>query len=138
MSGTLDIGIRNTAQGIWNLSNEWNMTENPECSSCNSDSEGGNPECKTVSDSLTLYGGRRTSLYKHILSRATLQYEQPSYREDTWTCCRLFGRTRELKHHTFLIYERHGWPRRTGSGTRFMRQMQIIKQTNVKPSRMPT
>ena len=39
MSGTLDIGIRNTAQGIWNLSNEWNMTENPECSSRNSDSE---------------------------------------------------------------------------------------------------
>ena len=30
----------------------------------------------------------------------------------------------------------HGWPRRTGSGTRFARQMQ--KQYNVKPSRTPT
>ena len=42
--------------------------------------------------------------------------------------------TRELKHRTFLIQERHGWPRRNGSGTPFTRQMQIIKQTNVKPS----
>ena len=41
--------------------------------------------------------------------------------------------SRKLKHQTFLIHERHGWPRRTGSGTRFTRQMQIIKQTNVKP-----
>ena len=45
---------------------------------------------------------------------------------------------RELKHQTFLIHERHGWPRRTGSGTRFACQMQIIKQNNVKPSRTPT
>ena len=28
---------------------------------------------------------------------------------------------------TFLIHERHGWPRGTGSGTRFACQMQIIK-----------
>ena len=34
---------------------------------------------------------------------------------------------RELKHQTFLIDERYGWPRRTGSGTRFTRQKQIIK-----------
>ena len=34
---------------------------------------------------------------------------------------------RELKHQTFLIHERHGWLRRTGSGTRFACQMQIIK-----------
>ena len=33
---------------------------------------------------------------------------------------------------TFLIHERHGWPRGTGSGTRFACQMQIIKQNNVK------
>ena len=46
--------------------------------------------------------------------------------------------SKELKHQTFLIQERHGWPHRTGSGTRFTRQMQIIKQTNVKPSRTPT
>ena len=26
---------------------------------------------------------------------------------------------RELKHQTFLIHERHGWPRSTGSGTQF-------------------
>ena len=45
---------------------------------------------------------------------------------------------RELKHQTFLIHERHGWPRRTGSGTRFACQIQIIKQNNVKPSRTPT
>ena len=45
----------------------------------------------------------------------------------------------ELKHLTFLIHhERHGWPRRTGSGTRFACQMQISKQNNVKPSRTPT
>ena len=37
-----------------------------------------------------------------------------------------------IKFQTFLIHERHGWPRRTGSGTRFTRQMQTIKQTNVK------
>ena len=30
---------------------------------------------------------------------------------------------RELKHQTFLIHERHGWLRRTGSGTRFACQM---------------
>ena len=30
---------------------------------------------------------------------------------------------RELKHQTFLIHERHGWPRRTGSGTQFACQM---------------
>ena len=46
--------------------------------------------------------------------------------------------TRELKHQTFLIHERHGWTRRSGSRTRFTRQMQIIKQTNVKSSRTPT
>ena len=40
---------------------------------------------------------------------------------------------RELKHQTFLIHRRHGWPRRTGSGTRFACQLQIIKQNNVKP-----
>ena len=34
---------------------------------------------------------------------------------------------RELKHQTFLIHERHGWLRRTGSGTRFACKMQIIK-----------
>ena len=34
-----------------------------------------------------------------------------------------------IKFQTFLIHERYGWPRRTGSGTRFTRQM----QTNVKP-----
>ena len=45
---------------------------------------------------------------------------------------------RELKQQPFLIHERHGWPGRTGSRKRFTRQMQIIKQTNVKPSRMPT
>ena len=45
---------------------------------------------------------------------------------------------RELKHETFLIHERHGWMRRTGSRTRFTRQMQIIKQTKVKPSRTLT
>ena len=45
--------------------------------------------------------------------------------------------SRELNHQTFLIHELHGWRRRTGSGTRFTRQMQIIKQTNVKPSRRP-
>ena len=45
---------------------------------------------------------------------------------------------RELKHQTFLIHERHGWPRRTGSRTRFACQMQLIKQNNVKPSRTPT
>ena len=38
----------------------------------------------------------------------------------------------ELKHQTFLIHERHGWPRRTGSGTQFACQMQITKQNNVK------
>ena len=43
--------------------------------------------------------------------------------------------SRELEHQTFLIHERHGWPHRTGSETRFTRQMQIIKQTNVKLSR---
>ena len=32
----------------------------------------------------------------------------------------------------------HGWMCRTGSRTRFTRQMQIIKQTNVKSSRTPT
>ena len=37
---------------------------------------------------------------------------------------------RELKHQTFLIHERHGWVQRTW----FTRQMQIIKQTKVKPS----
>ena len=42
--------------------------------------------------------------------------------------------SKELKHQTFLIQERHGWPHRTESGTRFTRQM----QTNVKPSRTPT
>ena len=44
---------------------------------------------------------------------------------------------RELKHQTFLIHERHGWPLRTGSGTRSACQMQIIKLNNVKPSRTP-
>ena len=37
-----------------------------------------------------------------------------------------------------MIHEWHGWPRWTGSGTRFACQMQIIKQNNVKPSRTPT
>ena len=46
--------------------------------------------------------------------------------------------SRELKHQTFLIHERRGWPRRSGSGTRFACQMQIIKQNNVKTSRTPT
>ena len=45
---------------------------------------------------------------------------------------------RELKHQTFLIHKRHGWPRRTGSRTRFACQLQLIKQNNVKPSRTPT
>ena len=45
---------------------------------------------------------------------------------------------RELKHQTLLIHKRHGWQRRTGWGTQFMCQMQIIKQNNVKPSRTPT
>ena len=38
---------------------------------------------------------------------------------------------RELKHQTFLIHEQHGSPRRTGSVTRFTRQMQIIKENNL-------
>ena len=38
---------------------------------------------------------------------------------------------RELKHQTLLIHEQHGSPRRTGSGTRFTRQMQIIKENNL-------
>ena len=42
-----------------------------------------------------------------------------------------------VKHQTFLIHEWHGWSFRTGSGTRFAYQMQIIKQNNVKPSRTP-
>ena len=46
--------------------------------------------------------------------------------------------SRELKHQTFLIHERHGWPRRTGSGTQFACQMQITKQNNVKTSLTPT
>ena len=45
---------------------------------------------------------------------------------------------RELKHQTFLIHVRHGWTHRTGSRTRFTRQMQTIQQTNVKPSQTPT
>ena len=45
--------------------------------------------------------------------------------------------TREFKRYTFLIHKRPGWPRRTGSGTLFTRQMQIIKQSNVKPSLTP-
>ena len=36
---------------------------------------------------------------------------------------------RELKHQTLLIHERHGWPRRTGSGTRFACQMQSLNKT---------
>ena len=48
------------------------------------------------------------------------------------------SKNRGLKHQTFLIHERHGWPRKTGSGTRFACQMQIVKQNNVKPSRTPT
>ena len=39
----------------------------------------------------------------------------------------------ELKQQTFMIHERHGWPRRTGSSMRFKRQNQVLKQTNVKP-----
>lgn len=35
---------------------------------------------------------------------------------------------RELKHQTFLIHERHGWMRRTGSRTRFTRQMQTLSK----------
>ena len=38
---------------------------------------------------------------------------------------------RELKHQTLLIHEQHGSPRRTGSGTRFTRQMQLIKENNL-------
>ena len=38
---------------------------------------------------------------------------------------------RELKHQTLLIHEQHGSPRRTGSGTHFTRQMQIIKENNL-------
>ena len=38
---------------------------------------------------------------------------------------------RELKHQTFLIHEQHGSPRRTGSVTRFTRQMQIMKENNL-------
>ena len=45
---------------------------------------------------------------------------------------------RELKHQTFLIHERHGWPRRTESGTQFAREIQIFKQNSVKPSRTST
>ena len=48
------------------------------------------------------------------------------------------SKNRGLKHQTFLIHERHVWPRKTGSGTRFACQMQIVKQNNVKPSRTPT
>ena len=44
---------------------------------------------------------------------------------------------RELRRSQ-LIHKRHGWPRRNGSGTLFTRQMQIITQTNVKPSRTRT
>ena len=55
------------------------------------------------------------------------------------TTDKILGNLRELKHQTFLIHEWHGWPFRTGSGTRFACQMQIIKQNNVKPSsRTPT
>ena len=39
---------------------------------------------------------------------------------------------------SWLNHEWHGWSRRTGSVTRFMCQMQIIKQTNVKQSRTTT
>ena len=51
---------------------------------------------------------------------------------------RMMNDIRELKHQTFLIHERHGWTRRTGSRVRFTRQMQIIKQARVKPSRTLT
>ena len=37
---------------------------------------------------------------------------------------------RELKHQTFLIHVRHGWPRRTGSGTRFVCKMQLLSKTS--------
>ena len=36
---------------------------------------------------------------------------------------------RELKHQTFLIHVWHGWPRRTGSGTRFACKMQSLSNT---------
>ena len=44
---------------------------------------------------------------------------------------------RELRRSQ-LIHKLHGWPRRNGSETLFSRQMQIITQTNVKPSRTRT
>ena len=34
---------------------------------------------------------------------------------------RVLTGNRELKHQTFFIHERHGWPRRAGSGTQFTR-----------------
>ena len=37
---------------------------------------------------------------------------------------------RELKHQTFLIHVWHGWPRRTGSGTRFVCKMQLLSKTS--------
>ena len=52
----------------------------------------------------------------------------------SWSGVGVVSDCRELKHQTFLFHVRQGWPRRTGSGTRFTRQMQIMKQTNVKPS----
>ena len=48
-SGITDFGIRNTAQGIRNLTNDWN----PESSTCDPESPTWNPESKTVLDSVT-------------------------------------------------------------------------------------
>ena len=33
--------------------------------------------------------------------------------------CSTHSEIKELKHQTFLFHKQHGWPRRTGSGTRF-------------------
>ena len=38
----------------------------------------------------------------------------------------------ELKHQTFLIYELHGWPRRTGSGTRLAAKCKSWNKTTWK------
>ena len=73
-----------------------------------------------------------------VVGKALFSQRQGRQRRETLgtrLCC---INIRELKHQTFLIHERHGWTRRSGSRTRFTRQMQIIKQTNVKPSRTPT
>ena len=36
--------------------------------------------------------------------------------------CSTHSEIKELKHQTFLFHKQHGWPCRTGSGTRFMCQ----------------